>query len=108
MSHEIGICVYCGNMNPADFTAREHVLPQSFGTFGPQTPTLHCVCDRCNSFFKKELDQLLARETLEGIMRYKKGIFSRETRAQKEMRFSLAEGAEAGAFGGALVAGVDG
>src|SRR5260370_2177277 len=41
-------------------------------------------------------------------MRYKKGIFSRETRAQKEMRFSLAEGAEAGAFGGVLVAGVDG
>jgi hypothetical protein len=108
MSHDTGICVYCGNTNPTEFIAREHVLPQSFGTFGPQTPTLHCVCDRCNSFFNKELDQLMARETLEGITRYKKGIFSREVRAQKEMRFSLAEDGEAGPFGGAVIAGVDG
>jgi hypothetical protein len=108
MARETHICVYCGNTDPADFTGREHVLPQSFGTFGSKTPTLQCVCDRCNAFFKKELDQLLARETIEGIARYKKGRFSREIRSQKELRFSLAEGIEAGDFGGVLFAGVDG
>jgi hypothetical protein len=108
MAHETQFCVYCGSTDPADFTGTEHVVPQSFGTFGSKTPTLHCVCDRCNAFFKKELDQLLARETLEGITRYKKGRYSRETRSQKELRFSLAEGDEAGDFGGVLVAGVDG
>jgi hypothetical protein len=56
----------------------------------------------------KEHDQLLARETLEGITRYKKGRFSRETRPQTKLRFTLAETADVGAFAGALVAGVDG
>lgn len=102
------ICVYCGNRDLAFFTKREHVIPQSFGTFDSETPTLQCVCDGCNSFFMRELDQLLARETLEGITRYKKGRFSRETREQKELRFSLADVAEVGAFAGSLVAGVDG
>jgi hypothetical protein len=101
------ICVYCGNRDLAFFTKREHVIPQSFGTFGSETPTLQCVCDGCNSFLR-ELDQLLARETLEGITRYKKGRFSRETREQKELRFSLADVAEVGDFAGALVAGVEG
>jgi hypothetical protein len=100
--------VYCGNTDPADFTGREHVLLQSFGTFGAKTPTLPCVCDPCNAFFKKNLDQLLARETLEGVTRYKKGRYSRETRSQKALRFSLAEDQEIGDFGGVLIAGVDG
>jgi hypothetical protein len=91
MAPEIIACVYCGNRDPADFHTREHVLPQSFGTFGAKTPTLHCVCDGCNSFFMKELDQVLARETLEGITRYKTGRFSRENRVQKELRFSLVD-----------------
>lgn len=104
----MNICVYCNNKNQNDFKGREHVLPQSFGTFGSKTPTLNCVCDICNQFFKKELDQTLARETLEGITRYKRGIFSRETRQQKSMRFSLGEGEKTGEFGGVLIAGVDG
>jgi HNH endonuclease len=108
MAHETQICVYCGNTNPADFAGREHVLPQSFGTFGSQTPTLHCVCDPCNSFFKKDLDQLLARDTLEGITRYKKGRFSREARVQKGLQISLSEGEETGDFGGVMLRGVDG
>jgi hypothetical protein len=84
------------------------VLPQSFGTFSSKTPTLHCVCDQCNGIFKKELDQPFARDTLEGITRYKKGILSREVRVQKGMQFSIAADEEAGEFGGVLVEGIDG
>ena len=38
----------------------------------------------------------------------KKGRFSRETRPQKELRFSLSEATDVGAFAGPLVEGVDG
>ena len=102
------ICIYCPNIDPVDFKGKEHVLPKSFGTFGPQTPTLKCVCDKCNAFFKKELDQTMARDTLEGITRYKKGLLSRETRVQKGLTFSLDKNEETGEYGGIVVEGVDG
>ena len=97
-------CIYCKTEEPSKFTSVEHVFPQSFGTFGAQTPTLKdCVCDDCNQYFKKELDQLLARESLEGITRYKKGIFSRELRTQRRLVVKLPDTPEMGANGGVLV-----
>ncbi|MDE1924921.1 MAG: hypothetical protein KGH79_01945 [Patescibacteria group bacterium] len=100
-------CIYCKTEDPEKFKGVEHVIPRSFGTFGAKTPTLKCVCDDCNVFFMKELDQVLARETLEGVTRYKKGIYSREARPQTKLKFSLAESPEVGDFHGAAVA-VDG
>jgi len=99
------ICIYCKeDKNVVEGV--EHVIPQSFGRFGSKTPTLRCVCDECNAFFARELDLRLARETLEGITRYKKGILSRETRPQRTLRFTLGE--EAGEYAGAIIGGVDG
>ena len=100
-------CIYCKTEDPEKFKGVEHVIPKSFGTFGSKTPTLKCVCDECNTFFMKELDNVLARETLEGLTRYKKGIYSREARPQKVIKVSIAESPENGNFHGALVA-VDG
>ncbi len=101
------VCIYCSNTDPDKFSGREHVIPQAFGTFGSQTPTLHCVCDECNAYFSRHLDQVLARDTLEGVTRYKNDKFSSENRPQKRLRFTLAEGEETGDFGGAVVSGVD-
>lgn len=101
------ICIYCHTTDEALFNSREHVIPQSFGTFGSKTPTLHCVCDECNSYFKKELDQKLARETLEGVTRYKQGMFSREKRFPKNLRFTLDETEEYGDYGGSILGGYD-
>jgi len=102
------ICIYCGkNENETSFKGREHVIPQSFGKFGSKTPTLHCVCDECNDYFKKELDQKLARDTLEGVTRYKKGIVSREKRFPKSLRFELDKTEESGEYGGAILGGYD-
>ena len=100
-------CIYCKTENFEKFKGVEHVIPQAFGKFGAKTPTLKCVCDDCNTFFMKELDQVLARETLEGVTRYKKGIYSREARPQTKLKFSLAESPEIGDFHGAMIA-VDG
>ncbi|RJP43859.1 HNH endonuclease [Candidatus Parcubacteria bacterium] len=100
-------CIYCLKENDEGFSSVEHVIPQSFGKFSSDTPTLDCVCDECNAYFSKELDQVLARDTLEGISRYKKGLFSRERRFPKSVRFTLAEGDEAGEYAGALMTSYD-
>jgi hypothetical protein len=99
------ICIYCKE-EKSEVKGVEHVIPQSFGRFGSKTPTLRCVCDECNAYFARELDLRLARETLEGITRYKQGIFSREIRPQKTLRITLGE--EAGEFAGVVIEGVDG
>lgn len=100
-------CIYCKTEDPELFKGREHVIPRSFGTFGAQTPTLHCVCDECNGYFKKELDQGLARDTLEGVTRYKNGILSREQQFPKNLTFTLDETEEYGEYGGAILGGYD-
>ena len=100
-------CIYCDETDPGKFRGVEHVVPQSFGTFGSSTPTLTCVCDSCNAYFGRELDQLLARDTLEGISRYARGQRSRESRPQRRLSIALAEGPESGAFAGMRVT-VDG
>jgi hypothetical protein len=100
-------CIYCGEPDPKKFSGREHVIPQAFGHFGSQTPVLKCVCDDCNSLFGRELDQVHARDTLEGVLRYKQGIVSSENRPQRRLRFTLADEAESGELFGAAVAGVD-
>ena len=85
----------------------EHVIPQSFGKFATKTPTLKCVCDECNAYFSKELDLLLARDTLEGVTRSKKGIPSGAKNPPKILRFALEETPENGHYGGALLAAPD-
>ncbi len=107
MNYGNRFCIYCKNTHTGLFSGREHVIPQAFGTFGTLTPTLRCVCDECNAYFAKFLDQMLARETLEGVTRYKNNKFSSENRPQKRLRFTLKECEEVGDFGGAVVEGVD-
>jgi hypothetical protein len=100
-------CMYCETTAPSLFSGREHVVPQAFGKFGANTPTLRCVCDECNGYFGKHLDQMLARETYEGLLRYRQGMLSTEKRIQRRLRFTLADEREAEGFLGALVDGVD-
>ena len=50
---------------------------------------------------------MLARDTLEGVLRYKQGRISSEKREQRRLRFTLADRSEAGEFVGAALVGVD-
>lgn len=101
------ICIYCKTQEQSLFKGVEHLIPQCFGKFSSKTPTLKCVCDECNAYFAKELDQALARDSWEGVNRYKKGISSREQRPTKRLRFSLEKVPEVGVFGGMVFEGVD-
>jgi hypothetical protein len=107
LSNDKMICIYCAQTDPTRFCRVEHVIPQGFGRFGSETPTLDCVCDDCNTYFGRELDQLLTRETYEGISRYSRGQFSREVRPQRRISLTLAHSAEAGDLRGLRVS-VDG
>jgi hypothetical protein len=103
----IKTCIYCKQNDPEKFKGVEHVVPQAFGIFGTATPTLNCVCDDCNGYFGKNHDLYLARETIEGVLRYKKGISSSEARPQKHLHIALEAGPETGQFAGMKVA-IDG
>lgn len=101
-------CIYCKlDEGIVTFDGVEHVIPQAFGVYGSETPTLRCVCDQCNGGLGRTLDIYLARETLEGVIRYKKGIFSSEARPQKHLHITLDEGPQTGGFSGMKVA-IDG
>lgn len=96
-------CIYCRCTESWRFQGTEHVIPQAFGLFGTTTPTLRCVCDQCNSDLGRELDQLLTRETIEGVSRYQRGQYSRESRRQTRLKLALADPNEAGDFTGCRV-----
>ncbi len=49
------ICIYCRQTDPDRFRGVEHVIPQGFGRFGSETPTLDCVCDDCNCLFRPRI-----------------------------------------------------
>jgi hypothetical protein len=101
------ICIFCRQTDPSRFRGVEHVIPQGFGRFGSDTPTLDCVCDDCNAYFGRELDRLLTRDTYEGISRYSRGQFSSEARPQQRVALTLTDPAEAGDFVGLRVS-IDG
>ena len=100
-------CIYCHQTDPGRFRGVEHVIPQAFGRFGSETPTINRVCDDCNAYFGRELDQLLTRDTFEGVSRYSRGQLSSEARPQKRLSLTLTDPAEVGDFVGLRVA-VDG
>jgi hypothetical protein len=68
-------CIYClKNLTVGSFKGREHVIPQAFGKFHPENLVLHkMVCDECNTYLGKNVDRFLARDTLEGVERYRHG-----------------------------------
>lgn len=62
-------CAYCLKENDATtFHSREHVIPQSLGSFEPLNPTIRgdVVCDECNKLFSP-LEANFIEDTYEGV-----------------------------------------
>jgi hypothetical protein len=95
-------CIWCTHEKPESSFNVEHVIPQAFGTFEQNFTLIKTVCADCNSFFSRELEPWLARDTLEGFERYQHG--HKATTDFKSMgpkstaRIQLAEGPYAGAW----------
>jgi hypothetical protein len=66
-------CIYCKSQN-RPFN-REHVMPQAFGTFEPQSLVLNdCVCSDCNNYFGRTLEFSLSRDSMEAVLRLRYGM----------------------------------
>ncbi len=62
-------CIYCKQSRPISEFNREHVVPDSFGTYD-NALIIRCVCTDCNERLGRETDLVLARGSIEGAMRY--------------------------------------
>jgi len=69
-------CIYClkSEKDDAAFKKTEHVMPQSFGVFENNLTLNGAVCDACNQYFGDHLELDLARGSLEGGMRFDRGV----------------------------------
>lgn len=67
-------CIYCLKQKPLAQFNREHVVPEAFGHFKDNLVLDHEVCADCNSYFGQTLDYVLARGSLQGILRYLRGV----------------------------------
>jgi hypothetical protein len=96
-------CIYCRQIKSEAEFNREHVIPQAFGKFDGQNLVLTCVCIECNDYFAREFDEKLARDTLEGIQRVKKGLKAakdfRTLGKRSTTRVEVQDGSARGAFG---------
>lgn len=72
MSNEL--CIYCKEQKSREEFNREHVIPESFGKFKKNLTFHYAVCEQCNSYFSKELELFLGRDSLFGLMRYRYGL----------------------------------
>jgi HNH endonuclease len=67
-------CIYClEDRAKSDFT-KDHVIPESFGTFKNNFTLVNKVCGKCNQYFGDELELFLGRDTFEGMLRYVYGV----------------------------------
>ncbi len=96
-------CIYC--LEDKDiilFKKREHVMSEAFGRFKNSFVLHNTVCDECNEYFGNEFELYLARDTLEGILRYKHGIKKskdfKSVGKRSQISIKIAEGKLKGAY----------
>lgn len=68
------LCIYCRLDKPPDDFNREHVVQEAFGRFKNNLVLHELVCEECNEYFGNGLDLALARDSLEGLHRYERGL----------------------------------
>lgn len=63
-------CIYCLEDKDSGEFSRDHVIPESFGTFKNNLTLIEKVCEECNCELGRQLEFYLGVATYEGIMRY--------------------------------------
>jgi len=61
-------CVYCLYRKKSSEFNKEHVIPESFGRFKQSMTLIEIVCSDCNSYFSKNLENDLGRDSVYGVM----------------------------------------
>ena len=100
-------CIYCGTTGPENAFNREHVIPAAFGSFKNALVLHGKVCADCNAYFASALDVWLARDTYEGLSRFREGGKpAKEYKSQgrrANLRVRLKDGPFENAFATAIV-----
>lgn len=96
-------CLYCSDAKEETFFNREHVIPQSMGKFTDNL-VLNCVCKACNDYFSASTDGILARDSIEALLRFKYGLKSLDDLSQlKGKRLTINVPSDSGPWSGAFV-----
>lgn len=68
-------CIYCKKEKEDDAFNREHVIPRMMGRY-VNAPVLsnYQVCQECNSFFSREIEDKISLDSYEAFLRMKSGI----------------------------------
>lgn len=68
-------CIYCKQEKEESEFNREHVVPRMMGRYtdGPVLSS-NQVCEECNSYFSKEIENKIGLDSLEAFLRMRSGI----------------------------------
>ncbi len=93
------ICIYCLKEEMSNgFSSEEHILPQFLGKFinelvlNDKKLKNYKVCNDCNQFFGNNLDIMLGRGSVEGILRRKYKKSKNQKDIKDSIKITLAEG----------------
>ena len=62
-------CIYCRATQDQPFAGVDHVIPEAFWPYNQPRCVIDCVCDECNGYFGRGIEQSLARDSVEGLLR---------------------------------------
>jgi hypothetical protein len=97
-------CIYCRRtILEATFAGKEHVIPRAFGGFKDSLTLIGAICDACNEYLGRELDEYLARDTHEGLLRFRFGIRPAADYRSLGRRSTLTSRIDSGRLRGAII-----
>lgn len=68
------ICIYCKKEKSEEEFNREHVVPQMMGRYTDGLVLSEFqVCQECNSFFSKQIEDKISLDSYEALLRMKSG-----------------------------------
>lgn len=85
-------CIYClKDKIETTFLTREHVIPQSFGTFTPLNPTIKgdIVCDSCNTEILSPLEVNFIEDSMEGFFAQRLNLNNRNSITMRNDNFKI-------------------
>lgn len=85
-------CIYClKDEIGTTFLSREHVIPQSFGTFTPLNPNIKgdVVCDSCNTKILSPLETNFIEDSMEGFFAQRLNLNNRNSITMRNGNFKI-------------------
>lgn len=85
-------CIYClRDEKETTFLTKEHVIPQSFGTFTPLNPNIKgdVVCDGCNTKIFSPLETNFIEDSMEGFFAQRLNLNNRNSITMRNNNFKV-------------------